>query len=693
MNIDLSSLPDVINDNFYPLLWDENPLEVLVGGANSGKCFGKGTQILMSDGRIKKVEDITIGENVMGPDSKPRTVLGTTMGKSMLYKIHQRRGDDYIVNANHILCLKKTNTTDKFKNEPLYCEISVKEYISKNKTWKRYHMGYRVPIDFNYKKVSIDPYFYGYGLLGNKIIPDDYLYNSREVRLQLLAGLIDSDGYYDNYCYYIVQKSEDLIKQIKFLANSLGFKCSIKNGNAKCYNNGVIGNYWGLCISGNIVDIPCKIERKKVVSSNGKIKKSKELYATGIDVEEIGIGEYFGFSVDKDNKFLLSDCTVTHNSYFAAQKVIFKLLMKEHRRYLICRKVKKDVRHSCYDLLKYTIKSLDLGDLFAFNDSETIVTCKINGNDAIGVGLDDVEKLKSFFDPTDYWAEEADQMDFSDIQQLNLRLRGSDESVKQGILTLNPVWIGHWIKKEYFDEPKPNVTTNRSTYKTNKFLDSKTKKMMDDIADPYYKMVYVEGEWGVYGNRVFDNYIIEDFNYNEDDFDNVFTGMDFGFAHASAIERGGFRDGDLYIFDELYGKGWENATFIRAAKEYFGDEGNYFNIIADSAEPDRIEEWKNSGFHVEAAIKGSGSYNFGIDFLKSFKIHIHKTRCPNLQREVQTFERKENRNGEITEQFIQVNDDCIAACRYGTEPLWHQNANQGDIPDFHGFDAASYLGF
>ena len=56
--INFTNLPQVVNDTFYPLLFDNNQLEILVGGANSGKCFGKGTEIVMADGKLKKIEDI-----------------------------------------------------------------------------------------------------------------------------------------------------------------------------------------------------------------------------------------------------------------------------------------------------------------------------------------------------------------------------------------------------------------------------------------------------------------------------------------------------------------------------------------------------------------------------------------------------------------------------------------------------------
>ena len=53
-----------------------------------GKCLGKGTPILMYDGIIKNVEDIVLGDKIMGDDSNPRNVLSLARGREMMYKIH-----------------------------------------------------------------------------------------------------------------------------------------------------------------------------------------------------------------------------------------------------------------------------------------------------------------------------------------------------------------------------------------------------------------------------------------------------------------------------------------------------------------------------------------------------------------------------------------------------------------------------
>ena len=225
-------------------------------------------------------------------------------------------------------------------------------------------------------------------------------------------------------------------------------------------------------------------------------------------------------------------------------------------------------------------------------------------------------------------------------------------------------------------------------------MDQDTIDTMEAITDPYFKDVYVLGNWGVLGNLVFTNYVIEEFDYTENDLENVCSGMDFGFVHASAIERMGFRDGEIYVFDEIYGKGWTNAEFIAAANDWFTREVEEdgvkkripyrFDITADSAEPDRIKEWNQAGWFVEAAQKGPGSLGYGIDYLISKKIHIHATKCPNLAREIPMYKRREDKDGNAIEKFVELNDDTIAAARYGTEFIW-----SGYRPEIADFSAAS----
>ena len=96
----------------------------VIGSVDSGKCFAKDTPILLNNGKIKKVQNITKEDILMGDDYKPRNILELSTGRSKMYKINQSKGDDYIVNSNHILCLY-SNILNDIINIPLSTYINM----------------------------------------------------------------------------------------------------------------------------------------------------------------------------------------------------------------------------------------------------------------------------------------------------------------------------------------------------------------------------------------------------------------------------------------------------------------------------------------------------------------------------------------------------------------------------------------
>jgi replicative DNA helicase len=151
-------------------------------------------------------------------------------------------------------------------------------------------------------------------LLQNKHIPQSYLINSKQNRLELLAGIIDSDGYYTSEfnCFEIVQKDEKLAQQIKFLCDTLGYRTSLKKKKTTIKSISFEGEAFRLRIFGNISEIPTKIERKKARDWKAKV----DWRVTGIKVEFDCIDDYYGFEIDGNRLFLLEDMTVTHNTAF-----------------------------------------------------------------------------------------------------------------------------------------------------------------------------------------------------------------------------------------------------------------------------------------------------------------------------------------------------------------------------------------
>ena len=116
-----------------------------------------------------------------------------------------------------------------------------------------------------------------FDLLKNKHIPLAYLENSVANRLELLAGLIDSDGYLGKpfTCYEITQKNVRLAEDIAALATGLGFYCRTVDCNKCATNtdNKIMRAYKRMTINLNSFTpvIPVRIERKKL---NDILKKN-----------------------------------------------------------------------------------------------------------------------------------------------------------------------------------------------------------------------------------------------------------------------------------------------------------------------------------------------------------------------------------------------------------------------------------
>lgn len=383
----------------------------------SGKCLGKGTPVLLYNGSIKPVEDINVGDVLIGPDSGPRHVLSITKGIGPLYRVTPTKGDSYIVNDAHILSLKITrgatkwncSRSDTYKAGKIH-NITVLDYLSRSKTFKHCSKGWRTGVNFTLsREVTMPPYLMGvwlgdgnsrlpsitsadkevskewcawgskmglgvrievqpenkssnfyltngrgkgknavleilreYSLIQNKHIPAPYLTRSRLDRLELLAGLIDTDGSESKGGFDVIFKNKRLAYDTTFLARSLSFAAYISECRKTCCNNGVTGTYWRISISGDCTVIPVRISRKKAKPRTMR----KDPMLVGLSVEHIGKGEYFGFEIDDDRLFLLGDFTVTHNTVSAfaiAEKLQLRTLFLVDRDVLI-RQVTEEVR-------------------------------------------------------------------------------------------------------------------------------------------------------------------------------------------------------------------------------------------------------------------------------------------------------------------------------------------------------------
>lgn len=334
------------------------------------ECYDPNTLILGSDFEFKKISDFNVGDKVLVEGGIEKTIVKKTQGFTDTYRVKQPYGSDYIVTENHRLVLNQYT-----KNGHKEVIMTPKEYLDSSK-FKKQHLTRVMSkgIESEDNSLTIPPYLLGLWLgdgrsdsftilvnkeeepellnyLGriaemrglnfelkrpkcqkiiefafkginselrdisiykNKHIPKHYMTSSIDSRLQLLAGLVDTDGYSDQKKGVIEfgMSRKNLIEQIRFLALSCGLSCSNVMHKISNYNTDTYRVY----ISGDLSIIPILTSKKSFEDYKPKTTGRRNK----VDVEYIGKGEYVGIQVDGENdderKLILEDFTLSLNS-------------------------------------------------------------------------------------------------------------------------------------------------------------------------------------------------------------------------------------------------------------------------------------------------------------------------------------------------------------------------------------------
>lgn len=321
---------------------------------------------MMFNGDIREVTNLSLGDLLMGVDSKPRTIKSINISKREIYRVFPKKGESFLISANERLFLSRSKNSCLHLKEAY--ELTCEEYLNKNISFKNRYCLSKAPVNFNLKsQLPIKPYVLGtwlgdgtssntdlttmdhaiyseykeyveslgltlkvrcqkgkattyaattlkgsntrvhpniflnklrnLNLLNNKHIPQAYLIASESERLELLAGLIDTDGcLLSNNVIEISQKNKILASQIVFLARSLGFACTIKDSLKKA-QTGPIRTYKRIQICGNTIRIPVRLDRKKPKS----FKQEKNPLKIGIfSVQYETVSDIVSFSFEED---------------------------------------------------------------------------------------------------------------------------------------------------------------------------------------------------------------------------------------------------------------------------------------------------------------------------------------------------------------------------------------------------------
>lgn len=514
---------------------------LMVGGAGSGKSWRRGTGVLLETGHIKKVEDIIVGDRLLGPDSTVRRVTALGRGIETFYKVTPTKGEPFFCNESHILTLKSSDKTyvetriradgSIYIKPPRYggqeiINVPVKEYLTWSKRKKNVYKLYRADnITFpSGPTLPLDPYILGVWLgdgtsntpsittmdleileafqnfadnheghsiregkktkdnkastyhittgnvggiqdsnafltllrnlnvLNNKHIPHEYKVSSRENRLSLLAGLIDTDGYLGSNVMEITQKNKQLAQDIAFLCRSLGLAAYIREVQKSCMVNGekFTGTYHKISISGDLSVIPCRLKRKQATPR----LQVKDHLVTGFTLEKLPEEEYFGFTLDGDHLFLLEDFTVAHNSICGIAEIIELSATFPNCLAIVggvdMPLLKRNVTDKFGDRLSYRDRSSGATlrwehplVLHAPAEKTPVAQLK-NGSTIRFLNIDDPDKVRGFTGDI-FMIEEANLMEADSLREMFRRSRGTALPTRQIILNMNPTGRRDWV--------------------------------------------------------------------------------------------------------------------------------------------------------------------------------------------------------------------------------------------------------
>ena len=344
---------------------------------------------------------------------------------------------------------------------------------------------------------------------------------------------------------------------------------------------------------------------------------------------------------------------------------------------LVVRQTETSHKDSTFAELLSAINKMGLSRFWSYTLTPLTLTCKVTGNMIIFRGFSDQrarERVKSITFPQGklcwIWAEEATELQESDCDILDDRLRGQLDNPNlyyQMSFSFNPVSASHWIKRKYWDYESDDIFKCHSTYLDNRFLDKSYHKrmMMRKEQDPEGYQIYGLGEWGELGGLILTNYVVEDLSTDFNRYDNVLYSQDFGYNHANCILEIGFKDDEIYVLRELYVHEKDTDEIIQLANEMGFDK--HKKMWCDSAEPDRIKMWQKAGYRAEGVKKEQGSVNAQIDYLKQHKIHINGC-CLNTIKEIQQWKwQKDKTSGLYIDTPVDFMDDAMAALRYSVE--------------------------
>lgn len=330
------------------------------------------------------------------------------------------------------------------------------------------------------------------------------------------------------------------------------------------------------------------------------------------------------------------------------------------------REVQKSLKNSVKLLVEDKIRSKGLTDRFEILESEIRTP---GGGVIIFQGMQNhtADSIKSLEGFDVAWVEEAQSLSQRSLDLLRPTIR------KPG----SELWFS-WNPNKPTDPvdtllrgetPPSDCEVVEVNWDANPWLPPELRADMEDDRrrDPDKFMHVWQGHYSLNSEaRVFRNWKVEEF-VTPDNAVHRF-GADWGFAiDPTVLVRCHIEGRKLYVDHEVWRVGCEIDRTPALFDKIAGSRK--WPIRADSARPETVSYMKRQGFRITPAIKGQGSIEDGVEFLRSFDIIVHP-RCKKVADELTLYAYKvDEHTGEILPALDDKNNHTIDALRYALEEL------------------------
>lgn len=357
-----------------------NRFTIALTARQMGKALKLTTPVMTPDG-FSTVGKLKVGDTIYGADGKPTNIsfITETMTDHVCYDVKFSHGETVTADAGHLWTVRLPNRKGEIVTVTTERMLELHAFYKKN--GQSVSIQHTAALEFEDQDSPVDPYIFGLwlgdghsdearitchvsdythyltaalnagyelsefrpdlrrpetgyfsikggfraqirtmGAMGNKHVPDSMIFTTVEKRLQLLRGLMDSDGTIEkNGVCRFYQSNEEMIKKIRLLLSSLGIKSTHrvkKTTHKDCH-------VLAFSTSLDVASLPRKKDRLKNLKNH---PKNTRIYIDKI--VEVNSVPVRCLQVDNaDHLFLCGETLIpTHNTTVAAGYLLWKAM-------------------------------------------------------------------------------------------------------------------------------------------------------------------------------------------------------------------------------------------------------------------------------------------------------------------------------------------------------------------------------